>query len=136
MAGRQILTLKTRGSIPPGAATVNRRNFLSLGLMAICAPAVVRASSLMPVRAFEDRFIILGDTFAYYPLSFNGVPEAILPTEGCVQSDYIALAIKSGDIFFVESHHRGGRVAAAIKYPQGAAQEALQEEMRLRLMES
>lgn len=31
---------------------MNRRKFLTLGLVAVCAPAIVRASSLMPVSVW------------------------------------------------------------------------------------
>lgn len=31
----------------------SRRNFLRLGLAALAAPAIVRATSLMPIKAFE-----------------------------------------------------------------------------------
>ncbi len=33
---------------------MNRRDFVGLGLMAICAPAIVRASSLMPIKAWVE----------------------------------------------------------------------------------
>lgn len=40
-------------------SSLTRRGFLGTGLMLICAPAIVRATSIMPVRAWVDPYIDL-----------------------------------------------------------------------------
>lgn len=58
---------------------MDRRRFINLGLMAICAPAIVRASSLMPIRAWEPEAApmgrITGVTWYTHALSAEQVKE-------------------------------------------------------------
>jgi hypothetical protein len=51
-----------------------RRKFLSLGLGLIAAPVIVRASSLMPVKAWMDNVIWIDADACLAPLpDFNGM---------------------------------------------------------------
>lgn len=46
----------------------SRRDFLRLGLAAIAAPAIVRATSLMPIKA-----VTFSDTMTFYDVPLDGL---------------------------------------------------------------
>lgn len=79
---------------------MNRRGFLRLGLAALAAPAIIRASNLMAVKPPWPDLVIIDDPWAAYPdLYARHLAMAFRQTKELVATNVLNRSFRANEFF-------------------------------------